>query len=88
MKKTIDSLGRIVIPKEIRKELGIAPGDEMNIDIQEGKLTIYKENSPEIRIQQAIKYAKGLREKYFRECVAGSNEDLSILIEMLERGKE
>jgi AbrB family looped-hinge helix DNA binding protein len=84
VKKTIDNLGRIVIPKELRKELGIAPGDEMNLDVQEGKITIYKENSPEIRIQQAIKYAKCLREKYFRECVAGSNEDLSRLIKILE----
>ena len=36
------------------------------------------------RIDEAIKYTKIIREKYFRECVAGSNEDLSTIIEILE----
>ena len=36
------------------------------------------------RINKAIEYTKGLREKYFKMCVAGSNNDLSELIEILK----
>lgn len=40
------------------------------------------------RIDKAIEYTKILREKYFKECVAGSSYELGKLIEILERGKE
>lgn len=41
-KRRIDDLGRIVLPKEIRKELGLAEGDEMDIEIVCGVITISK----------------------------------------------
>lgn len=36
------------------------------------------------RIEKAIEYTKKLREKYFRDGVWGSNNDLSELIEILK----
>lgn len=44
--RNIDDLGRIVIPKEIRKVLGAEAGDEFNIELNGLKVTITKtENS-------------------------------------------
>ena len=40
--RRIDDLGRIVIPKDIRKELGIAIGESLNINIKDGKIIIQK----------------------------------------------
>lgn len=36
------------------------------------------------KIDKAIEYIKVLREKYFRECVWGSNNDLGELLEILK----
>ena len=38
----IDDLGRIVIPKKIRKELGVREGDSLQMSITDGKLTLTK----------------------------------------------
>ena len=40
--RRIDELGRIVIPKEIRKNLGIREGDNLEILIENEKLTLQK----------------------------------------------
>lgn len=49
------------------------------------KIIFQKENLQlKQRINKAIEYTKGLREKYFKMCVAGSNNDLSELIEILK----
>lgn len=40
--RRIDELGRIVIPKEIRKNLGIREGDNLEILIENDKLTLQK----------------------------------------------
>ena len=40
MRTTIDSGGRIVIPKEIRSRLGLAPGQVLDIAIVDGRISI------------------------------------------------
>ncbi len=40
--KQIDELGRIVIPKDIRKNLGIDSGDDLEISAQQGCIMIRK----------------------------------------------
>lgn len=40
MKRTIDDLGRIVIPSEIRKELDIQPYQELRIELNNNKIVI------------------------------------------------
>lgn len=40
MKTTIDRFGRIVVPKEIRKRFGLAPGAQVEIDGQDQEIII------------------------------------------------
>ena len=40
--RRIDDLGRIVIPKELRRELRITEGDPLEIGIEDGKLVLEK----------------------------------------------
>ena len=40
--RTIDDLGRIVIPKDIRKSLGISEGDVMDISVLDNSVSIRK----------------------------------------------
>ena len=40
MKVTIDSLGRIVIPKRFRKALGLVPRSEMEMDLRGRSLVL------------------------------------------------
>ncbi len=47
MKTTIDRFGRVVVPKEMRKHFGLAPGVEVEID----------ERDQEIVIRQAAGYS-------------------------------
>ena len=45
--RTIDDLGRIAIPKEMRQKLGIEPGDHLKVRIDDaaGAVVITKEGS-------------------------------------------
>ena len=40
MKTTIDAAGRLVIPKEIRREAGLKPGTPLEIRWREGRIEI------------------------------------------------
>ena len=40
MRTTIDPAGRLVIPKEIRREAGLAPGVPLDIRFREGRIEI------------------------------------------------
>lgn len=40
MKTTIDSAGRIVIPKALRERLGLAAGEELELRERDGRLEI------------------------------------------------
>jgi AbrB family looped-hinge helix DNA binding protein len=37
---TIDSAGRIVVPKRLREELGLKPGQELELSVIDGRLEI------------------------------------------------
>ena len=43
MFKNIDKLGRVVIPSDIRKYLGIKTGDLLTIKLQDNKIILEKE---------------------------------------------
>ncbi len=70
MERNIDSMGRIVIPSEFRKQLKINDGDLLNLDVSDNKVVISKVNKKpsDIRRVSVIKYdenkLKSLREKY------------------------
>ena len=40
MKTTIDRFGRVVVPKELRKRFGLAPGAQIEIDEHDQELVI------------------------------------------------
>ena len=53
MKRKIDNLGRLVIPIEMRDELKIKNGDEVNIELQGNSIII--KNAKNIEIASYIK---------------------------------
>jgi AbrB family looped-hinge helix DNA binding protein len=48
---TIDRVGRVVIPKEIRQEAGIEPGMPLEITCREGRIEIAPRRRP-VRIEK------------------------------------
>jgi AbrB family looped-hinge helix DNA binding protein len=40
MRATIDSAGRIVVPKALRDALGVGPGQEVEVQVKDGRLVI------------------------------------------------
>jgi AbrB family looped-hinge helix DNA binding protein len=40
MRTTIDSAGRIVVPKRLRDEMGVQPGQVLELEIRDGRLQI------------------------------------------------
>lgn len=62
---TVDSKGRIVLPKEVRERLGIDPGTEVEVREEEGKAVVEPEDDPgEIvrRMKQLISEASADRD--------------------------
>jgi len=49
---TVDSKGRIVLPKEVRERLGITPGTEVEIHEEDGKAVVESEDDPEEIIER------------------------------------
>lgn len=43
---TIDSAGRIVVPKRLREELGFQPGQELELNAIDGRLEIEHQATP------------------------------------------
>lgn len=62
--RRVDDLGRIVIPKEIRRTMRIREGEPMEIFIESGGSVIFKKYSPMGNMQQA---AGQLSEALWRE---------------------
>jgi AbrB family looped-hinge helix DNA binding protein len=46
MHVSIDSAGRVVVPKPIRDELGLSPEVPLEIDVVDGHLEIYAHHGP------------------------------------------
>jgi AbrB family looped-hinge helix DNA binding protein len=42
----LSSKGQIVIPKEIRKHLGLKPGDQVKLEILEGRRAVIEPSAP------------------------------------------
>lgn len=40
MIKKIDNLGRVVVPKGYRLMLGLKPGDQLDVEVEDGKLSM------------------------------------------------
>jgi AbrB family looped-hinge helix DNA binding protein len=44
---TMDSKGRIVLPSEVREQLGLQPGSEVDVNTESGRVVVEPEDSPE-----------------------------------------
>lgn len=44
---TVDTKGRVTLPKEVRENLGLKPGTEVEIHDADGKVVIEPERTPE-----------------------------------------
>ncbi len=65
-KVKIDKFGRILIPKEIRNDLGIKEGVELEIKVKDGKILIVLKNSNlEKKVNELINYLKNNAPKPF-----------------------
>lgn len=40
--RSIDELGRLVLPIEIRQKMGLEPKDKLAVDIEDNKITLQK----------------------------------------------
>lgn len=60
MNRNIDELGRLCIPKEMRKQLDIKNNDLLNIELQDNKIIITKPNAVDYKaiIKEAIEDLK------------------------------
>lgn len=58
MNRNIDNLGRLVIPKEMRKQLDITEYNPLNIELQDNKIIITKTNTVDYKemVEKARKY--------------------------------
>lgn len=56
----VDSKGRIVLPKEMREDLGITPGTEVEIHEKDGKAIVEPEDDPEQIIQRMEELIAGI----------------------------
>ncbi|NMX21905.1 hypothetical protein C5S30_05640 [ANME-1 cluster archaeon GoMg4] len=67
MKAKLDEESRVVIPRNIRDELGIKPKDEVVLEKVEDKVVISKSLSPEEFLEEAHSLAEDIRRTKIRE---------------------
>ncbi len=76
MVRRIDHLGRIVIPKEMRKTLTISEGDPVEIGIENLRLVI-KKYSPVLSVKNSAEYvAKSLSDVTGKPCVVTDTDSV------------
>lgn len=52
MRTTIDSAGRIVVPKRLRDALGFGPGQELDVSVRDGRLEV-EVPATEMRLEES-----------------------------------
>lgn len=81
--RRIDDLGRIVIPKEIRKKMGISEGDPLELFIENNKVIFIKYNTELINdidsLNIKVQNEETLSERDKKDIINKINEILEIL---------
>lgn len=79
MKRNIDNLGRIVIPAEMRKQLGIELNQELEIELISNQIII--KNPKSIRSKEEIEDAyKNIRDLAESEYTKGFEDALKFVL--------
>ena len=52
VKVRLDKTGRLVIPSQFRRELGLSPGSEVMVACEEGELRVYSREQALRRVQE------------------------------------
>ena len=72
-----DAKGRLTIPRQLRQELGIEPGDIFFLDAEEGVLRFAKAENPfDILAEHALAEYRAGRTKSLRDFAAENNISL------------
>ena len=83
--RRIDDLGRVVIPKELRRTLGIREGDPLEL-FTEGKFVCFKKYSPSVELSAVLdEVVVLLNEDDMKRCI--SDEDRTLvksIVDMLK----
>ena len=81
--RRIDDLGRIVIPKEIRRTMGISEGDPLELFIENNKVIFIKYNTELINdidsLNIKVQNEETLSERDKKDIINKINEILEIL---------
>jgi AbrB family looped-hinge helix DNA binding protein len=51
MHVTIDSAGRVVVPKPVRSELGLTPGTQLEIEVVDDHIELYAPQAKPVLVQ-------------------------------------
>ena len=86
--RRIDELGRIVIPKEIRKNFHIDEGDPMEIYIQDGGIVIKKYSIDEDINDLLLNVKASLQDKKSSELSGVMLEKVNELLELVKKESE
>ena len=52
MRATIDAAGRVVVPKPLRDELGLVPGEPLELEARDGRLEIEPVATPVTLVEE------------------------------------
>lgn len=52
MRTTIDGAGRLVVPKPLRDELGLEPGQELELEARDGRLEVEPAITPVTLVEE------------------------------------
>lgn len=89
MKKQIDDLGRIVIPKEMRRELKLDNGSTVNVELVEGSIVLT--NPRKIDYKAALDKIEDYIVLTIKECekhdVIPAIYNLNYLLEIINKTK-
>jgi AbrB family looped-hinge helix DNA binding protein len=74
MKTTIDEAGRLVIPKEIRRQAGLRPGTSVEVKLEQGRIEITPAPLP-VKLKRRGRLLVAIPEKEVSPLTSGTVED-------------
>lgn len=91
--RRIDDLGRVVIPKEIRRTMRLREGDPLEIYVGDGGVCFKKYNVAESIMDDFIHFKENVEENIYDMSIPAEKrteifETLKVLLELLKEERE